>query len=99
MKKCRHCEQGKVTRPRGLCWACYYMPGVREMYPSIGNKFAQHGPDDFFGRITPPPFPTAALPGSPEKIAILSQRAGLGQELFHPDDATFDRRLEPKYAG
>jgi hypothetical protein len=27
------------------------------------------------------------LPGSAEKIAILSERARLKQSLFHPDDA------------
>ena len=27
---CRHCTQSKVNRPRGLCWSCYYTPGVRE---------------------------------------------------------------------
>jgi hypothetical protein len=98
MKKCRHCRRGKVTRPRGLCWACYYQPGVREKYPSP-SIFGRRGIDDFYGRITPPPFPTAALPGTPEKIAILTQRAELGQELFHPNDALLDRRLVPKFAG
>ena len=98
MKRCRHCGAGKVTRPRGLCWACYYMPGVREMYPST-SVHAYRGFDDFYGRITLPPFPTAALPGTQEKIAILTQRASLGQELFHPDDALVDRRLVPKFAG
>jgi hypothetical protein len=98
MKRCRHCREGQVTRPRGLCWACYYMPGVRAMYPSA-SKFAGHGVEDFFGRITQPPFPTSALPGTPEKIAILAQRAGLGQELWHPDDALLDRRLVPKQVG
>ena len=29
---CRHCSERKVTRPRGLCWKCYYTPGVRELY-------------------------------------------------------------------
>jgi hypothetical protein len=74
------------------------MPGVREMYPST-SVHAYRGFDDFYGRITLPPFPTAALPGTPEKIAILTQRASLGQELFHPDDALVDRRLVPKFAG
>ena len=30
---CRHCNKNKVNRPRGLCWDCYYMPGVRDLYP------------------------------------------------------------------
>ena len=27
--KCRHCGKSKVNRPRGLCWTCYYTPGLR----------------------------------------------------------------------
>ena len=29
---CRHCTKSKVNRPRGLCWSCYYTPGVKEQY-------------------------------------------------------------------
>ena len=36
---CRHCLRHKVSRPRGLCWTCYYKPGVRDLYPATG-KFA-----------------------------------------------------------
>jgi hypothetical protein len=32
--------------------------------------------------------PTAALPGSPEKVAVLTQRARLRQPLWHPQDAS-----------
>lgn len=31
-KICQHCKQGKVSRPRQLCWHCYYAPGVKELY-------------------------------------------------------------------
>ena len=31
--RCRHCHERKVCRPRGLCWRCYYAPGVRDQYP------------------------------------------------------------------
>ena len=33
---CRHCAdpKRKVNRPRGLCWYCYYTPGVRKLYPA-----------------------------------------------------------------
>ena len=89
MKKCRHCGEGKVTRPRGLCWACYYMPGVRELYPST-SKFARRGVGDFNGRSAPATLPTVALPGSPEKVAILEERARLRQDLWHPQDATLE---------
>lgn len=41
---CRHCNQGKPVRPRGLCWRCYYRPGVRDLYPST-SKYAPKGVD------------------------------------------------------
>jgi len=44
------------------------------------------GVGNFFGKAPLPPFPTQALPGSPEKILLLSQRAQQRQELFHPQD-------------
>jgi len=71
-----------------LCWACFYKPEVRALYPST-SKFARHGLGT--GQFIPtlPAFPTNATPGSPEKIAILQQRALSRQELFHPHDASF----------
>ena len=84
---CRHCQKVKSNRPRGLCWSCYYTPGVREQYPST-SKFGRRGIGNFNGQAARPPFPTSAAPGSPEKIAILAQRAQLRQELWHPDDAS-----------
>jgi hypothetical protein len=87
---CRHCRAGIVSRPRGLCWSCFYAPGVRDQYPSI-SKYGRRGPGNFFGSAPLPPVPTKAPPGSPEKIALLSQRAQQRQELFHPDDAAGPR--------
>ena len=46
---CRHCKRVQSNRPRGLCWSCYYTPGVREKYPST-SKFARRGVCDFNGR-------------------------------------------------
>ncbi|GBD37546.1 hypothetical protein HRbin36_02681 [bacterium HR36] len=40
------------------------------------------------GRL--PAEPTAALPGTPDKIAVMAQRAARGETLFHPQDATLD---------
>ena len=90
--QCRHCNKVKSNRPRGLCWSCYYRPGVRELYPST-SKFARRGVSDFNGRAALP-VPTTALPGTPEKVAVLEMRAALRQQLWHPDDA----RLEPACA-
>ncbi len=87
---CRHCKKSKVCRPRGLCWTCYYRPGVKEMYPST-SKYARRGVGNFAGQAPLPKRSTNARPGSEEKIAILMERALLKQSLFHPDDL----RLEP----
>jgi hypothetical protein len=85
---CRHCHESPVSRPRGLCWACYYMPGVRELYPST-SKFGRRGVGNFNGSLPLPAFPTPTMPGSPEKIAVLAERARLRESLWHPDDANF----------
>src|SRR5262245_66550158 len=85
---CRHCKRVRSNRPRGLCWSCYYAPGVREQYPST-SKFARRGIDDFNGRAALPT-PTRALPGTAEKVAVLMERARLKQALWHPLDATLE---------
>jgi len=85
---CRHCHQSHVSRPRGLCWSCYYRPGVRDLYPST-SKFGRRGLGIFNGAAPLPPYPTKASPGSSEKLAILAERARLKQSLWHPDDAPF----------
>ena len=83
---CRHCQRVRSNRPRGLCWSCYYTPGVRVKYPST-SKFARRGVGDFNGRTVAVPRPTPAAPGSPEKLTVLSERARLGLSLWHPLDA------------
>jgi hypothetical protein len=86
---CRHCNKSRSNRPRGLCWSCYYTTGVREMYPST-SKFARRGVGDFNGRTSMAAQPTSALPGSPEKVDVLCERARLGLSLWHPHDAPMD---------
>src|SRR5437879_5197507 len=85
--RCRHCHQAPISRPRRLCWACYYTPEVRNLYPST-SKYARRGHGNFNHAVPLPPFPTSALPGTPEKIAVLEERARLKLNLWHPDDAT-----------
>ncbi len=93
-KICRHCNLHPVNRPRGLCWSCYYAPGVRELYPST-SKYARRGVGNFNGNPDLPSEATDALPGTEEKIAVLARRAALRQSLWHPDDAgTNGRRPE-----
>lgn len=82
---CRHCNQRPVQRPRGLCWPCFYLPGVREKYQPISTH-GRRGVRNFDGPAPLPPWPTPALPGTAEKVAVLEQRAERGEELFHPGD-------------
>lgn len=81
---CRHCGRGTVCRPRGLCWPCYYSPGVRERYTS-GSRYARRGVPARRGN-RPLPKPTAAAPGSAGKLVVLIERAAAGQRLWHPAD-------------
>jgi hypothetical protein len=84
---CRHCGRARVSRPRGLCWNCYYTPGVRDLYP-VTSKYGRRGLGNWNRRGLAPTHPTHATPGSPEKVLVLMQRAERGQELWHGDDAT-----------
>lgn len=77
-----------MNRPRGLCWSCYYAPGVRDRYPST-SKYARRGAGNGFGGGAMPT-PTAALPGTPEKLAVLAGRAARKERLWHPLDADYD---------
>ncbi len=86
---CRHCNRVPSNRPRGLCWSCYYKPGVRELYPST-SKFARRGVEDRVGKAPLPETPTDAPPGSPEKVLILIERARKRQSLWHPEDVPMD---------
>ena len=92
---CRHCGRNRVNRPRGLCWSCYYAPGVRERYPST-SKFAKRGVGNGNGMAPLPSLPTGARPGSPEKVAVLEQRACQRQALWHPQDAPMDAEQSPE---
>lgn len=74
-----------MNRPRGLCWSCYYTPGVKEQYPST-SKYAARGVGNGMRCAAPPPEPTAVPPG-PDKVAILAERAARGEQLFNDGDA------------
>lgn len=83
---CRHCNRAPARRPRGLCWHCYYEPGIRDSYGPV-SKYGNRGILDFNGEPRAPCLPTNALPGSPEKVAILEQRACRRERLWHVKDA------------
>jgi hypothetical protein len=89
---CRHCQTKKACRPRVLCWNCYYADGVRYLYPVSTSKFAHRGIRNDNQHTLSLPAPTDALPGSPEKQAILAERAAAGESLWHPGDARLRHR-------
>lgn len=86
--RCLHCRRNKPQRhKRGLCFRCYHHePGVRSQYPTSGSKYARRG-IGHGGGLNPPDEPTAAVPGSEAKVAVLEQRAAAGLRLWHPEDA------------
>jgi len=68
-----------VNRPRGLCWTCYYTPGLRERYAS-GSKYASRGEPkgNPNSRGPLPATTTIAVPGSDAKICVMMERAEKG---------------------
>jgi len=98
--KCRHCQNLRVSRPRQLCWVCYYTLDIRMLYVSL-SIYARKGVQQP-SRVKPAAYPTRALPGSLEKILVMMERAELGQSLHHADDARLGgsrvQRLEERQA-
>src|SRR5262249_35417325 len=89
---CRHCRQHYINRPRNLCWSCYYRPGVRDQYPAAGDpKYTRQQTPEYNG-ASPEPEPTAALPGTAEKVEVLIVRMALGLSLFSVRDRQRDLR-------
>ena len=80
---CRHCQKVRSNRPRGLCWSCYYTPGVRDLYPST-SKFARRGVSDFCGK--------ARLP---EQVFLKAAVMVLEDDIAR---ASQDRRNQPRVA-
>ena len=88
-KKCRHCRRHVAWKARGLCGRCFYHEHIRNLYPPGRDCVStQRGPgwQPGSGREGPPE-PTAAEPGTPEKMAELERRAALGLSLWHAGDA------------
>lgn len=92
-KDCRHCSKAKASRPRGLCWSCFYTPEIRALYPPT----SKHGARGYgLGASTgAPDAPTLCPPGTAAKVAVLQERAKLRQRLDHPADARFEGDPRP----
>jgi hypothetical protein len=42
-----------------------------------------------------PPVPTTAVPGTPEKLVVMHERAKAGFAMFHPADAEYEGDPRP----
>jgi hypothetical protein len=82
---CCHCRARKANRPAGLCRACRRSLGVRRLHLPT-SKFARKGNGQGCKREVLPESPTAAAPGTEEKIDVMAERAEKCQCLCHPED-------------
>lgn len=87
---CPECGLRKYgSQRRNLCYRCYADPRIRLRHPPTGPTHVEAGhlsnlPQGYRG---PPPDPTDAPPGTPEKVAVMEARAAMGWDLWHPLDA------------
>ena len=89
-RRYRHCGRDKANRPRGLCWTCYSLPGIRDQYavhPLLGRRGVGLANSNI-----PPPGPTVAWPGSPAKMVALEERAAANVGLWHRGDLNLASR-------
>lgn len=85
---CRHCGSRVATHGRGLCQTCYVKTTIRDLYPPDRppNRRVGMGINLNGRNLQPASSPTLALPGTPEKIKVMRERAMAGEELHHPKD-------------
>jgi hypothetical protein len=81
---CVHCQRYVNLYDKGLCWRCTSEPLIRDRILSVSSSGRRgSGLRVVRGRC---PQPTSFLPGTPEKIEVMTQRAARGEELHHEDD-------------
>jgi uncharacterized protein YlaI len=86
MVKCLFCGLVRAAHGRGLCSRHFKNKDIRNLYDRIQECGARRSEPDFTGPSRIATEPTFARPGSPEKIAVMIERASLGLSLFHPLD-------------
>lgn len=101
--KCQQCKNRTVVKGKSLCPLCflksrYVVIKAKRLYKDVEQveESAMSSPS-LSEKILVPlppsrtvPKPTPYLPGSKEKVQTLIDRASMNQELWHPNDATFD---------
>lgn len=86
---CRHCQTWRVIVARQMCRMCWNNRCVRERYPLIWPQCVP-GKGDTFAASKIPAEATRAMPGSAEKIAVMTAREARGESLFHTDDGPIE---------
>jgi hypothetical protein len=88
---CRHCGKRIACRTSDLCTPCYNVAEIRQKYRHLAKSSDHRGVGTAGSRM--PSRPTRALPGTPEKVAVLEQRAARNEALWHPKDPTWYGKL------
>lgn len=85
--KCLRCKKFTIHLCRKLCGYCYKK--YKHLYPLVGIRAKRTENGRGLGnQCRPiPKEATSAPPGSPEKVAVMEQRASRNESLWHPDDA------------
>jgi hypothetical protein len=90
--RCRHCRRVRPKYRRGLCWECYRIPAIlRRMPPKSQRAGFRESLAPGYRQL--PATPTAAWPGSEEKIKVMERRVARGEYLYHPLDFSLLERL------
>lgn len=82
---CQFCGLRPADRGRRLCYRCRQDPTARATCPPRGDVRGHGGGNRGTGLREPEP--TAAPPGSPEKVEVLADRAERGERLWSDRDA------------
>lgn len=84
---CRHCGNTRSIDRRNLCQKCYRKRSTINRYkplPSSGYTGLLADRNSY-----PLPEPTDVMPGTPEKIAVMIDRAERGLAVLHPEDRRY----------
>ncbi len=83
MPVCLRCKEEFVDRTNKIqCWKC------RRILKILKRSREEEIEEPAKSRsVKPASCPTKALPGTPEKMEVISQRLAAGENPYHPDDA------------
>lgn len=84
-KECKRCGQKRKVDRKRVCSFCTADPAAFPL--NVTGRRAETGDQDMYFEAPYPAQPTAFLPGSPEKVAAMAERALRREKLFHPEDA------------